>query len=127
MKKHLKWNVYVANFSTNEIEVKNIFELSTHFDEGFKELKKNKKNLTKEEFAEQLNNILMYAYWSKCEYEITLNDNFPMITYEELQRINAFRKRTHYVVNIAKSKQVDVYDQISLNWDKFLDYVWENV
>ena len=46
---------------------------------------------------------------------------------EVAQRINAFRKRTHYVINIAKSKQVDVYDQVMLNWNKFLDYVWENI
>ena len=29
-------------------------------------------------------------------------------------------------VNYAGAKRVDVYDQIMLNWDAFVNYVWEH-
>ena len=48
----------------------------------------------------------MYYFWSKCEYEIIVTCN------PEWDRF--------------KKEKIDVYDQLQLNWNKFVDYIWEN-
>lgn len=44
----------------------------------------------------------MYYMWSKCEYEIILS---PW-------------------TGRADDIKIDVYDQIMMNWNSFVDYVW---
>ena len=97
----LKWNVYTSDFNGKRIVVDNIFEHG-----GFTaDCKKNaKKNKDKEAFAEQLRRDIMYYFWAKCEWEVMIGDLFR---------------------DEVKIK-VDVYDQVCLNWDLFVDYVWEN-
>lgn len=46
----------------------------------------------------------MYYFWSKCEWEIILSDFPPSKKFQE--------------------KKVDVYEQVMLNWDIFINYVW---
>lgn len=43
-------------------------------------------------------------YWSKCEWEIILSPWPPRDGEQDIK--------------------VDVYDQIKINWDHFVDYVW---
>lgn len=47
----------------------------------------------------------MYYFWSKCEWEIILSDFPPSDRF--------------------KKKKVDVYEQVMLNWDKFINYLWK--
>ena len=108
----LEWNVYFGNFNSRRIETWNVFnhgKFVEDFGKFAKKLERNK-DLTeeqkKEQFAERLNRELMYVYRSKCEWEIILQ-HWP--TSEKF-----------------KDEKIDVYDQIKLNWDKFLDYTWEN-
>lgn len=61
-----------------------------------------KEKLSKEVFAEKLRREAMYYFWSKCEYEIILS---PW-------------------TGRADNIKMDIYDQIMMNWDKFVDYVW---
>ena len=49
----------------------------------------------------------MYRFWSKFEWELVLT--------EWTGRDNPTQKK------------VDVYDQLLLNWDRFIDYLWENL
>ena len=59
-------------------------------------------DLTKEVFSDQLKHILQYYFWGKCEWEIVLNHD---------NGTNSDRK-------------IDVYEQVMLNWDKFVEYCW---
>lgn len=61
-----------------------------------------KEKLSKEVFSEKLRREAMYYFWSKCEYEIILS---PW-------------------TGRADNIKMDIYDQIMMNWDKFVDYVW---
>lgn len=61
-----------------------------------------KEKLSKEVFFEKLRREVMYYFWSKCEYEIILS---PW-------------------TGRADNIKMDIYDQIMMNWDKFVDYVW---
>lgn len=100
----LEWNVYYEDFNGKKIESFNIFENNKLIEDCKSNLRKNKDN--KEEFINQLKKDLMYYYWSKCEWEILL---------------------TSWIgIKDFKAEKIDVYDQIKLNWNRFVDYVWEN-
>ena len=62
-----------------------------------------KKTSTKEEFAEKLDHMMRYYFWSKCEYEVILSS----------------------WVGRADDVKIDIYDQIHMNWNVFVDYVYE--
>lgn len=100
----MKWNVYYYNFNKNEIEVYNIFEHGSFMEylkKAYRECK------SKDEFAERLKRELRYYYWSKCEWEVLIT---PWCGRKE-----------------PCDLKIDVYNQIMLNWDVFLNYVLENI
>ena len=103
-KKELTWNVYVSNPSGWRIEPYNIFKHRS-FAADLKKAAKDFKD-DREGFEEQANRELRYYFWAKCEWEILLDhwpphDNYPSV-------------------------KIDVYDQVMLNKEQFLDYLWEN-
>lgn len=55
----------------------------------------------REVFNYELNRILRYYFWGRCEYELVVKQ---LIGDEE--------------------KKIDVYSQIALNFDRFSDYIW---
>ncbi len=100
--KELKWNVYVDSINRRRIEIYNIFDHASFkkgCDKAWIECKNNFEKFEKDVYAE-----LMYYFWSKCEWEIILSD-FP-----ESKKF--------------KKEKVDVFSQVRLNWDIFIDYVW---
>ena len=128
----LVWNVFICDMNTKQVEIHNIFNHYS-FRESIKKLMKEK--LTKEEFDERLRREISYYYWTKVEWEITIASYPTYIDRAEFERLMAEREK-HYretgkypysnYVNYAGAKRVDVYDQIMLNWDAFVNYVWEH-
>ena len=100
----LEWNVYVGNFNAKKIETHNVFHHTRFTEDCHKAAKKFKDD--KAAFAEEVRRSLMYYYWSKCEWEVVI-EHWPPV-----QRF--------------QSTKVDVYSQVMLNWDRFIDYLWEN-
>ena len=98
----LKWLVYNEDFNARCIREFDIFNHHSFREDCIKNAKKNKDN--KEEFIEALRRDLMYYFWSKCEWEIILSDWPPSGQVE---------------------KKIDVFDQVMLNFDVFVDYLWE--
>jgi hypothetical protein len=93
------WNVFVANFKDDRPESFNIFDhysFSEGCNKAFAECKHDKAT-----FAEEVKHELMYYYWSKYEWEII---------------IKKFG---------SKERKIDLYEQVMLNWDKFIDYLWD--
>lgn len=125
----MKWNVYVSSFNDRKIEVRNVFELSSRFDDSLKRIRYNKKKqkypFLNEEFKNDLKIALQSAYWSKCEYEICLTDLFQVIEAAQLEKMK--EKRRFYTVDVVGSRKIDVYEQVMLNWDLFVEYVWNNL
>ena len=97
----MEWNVFYHNINSQEITILNIFEHG-----GLtKDVEKYLKECTdKEAFAQELKSSLMYFFWSKSEYEIIISPGCGGRN--------------------TKDKKVDIYSQVMLNWDKFVDYVW---
>lgn len=124
--------MYYHNFNGKSIEKFNIFDHGRFFEDVKKDLKKCK---TKEEFAEKIKSHLMYYFWSKCEYEVVIS-SFPVhIKKEEFNRLTEeFKADTEkyghepygmWVCPDVGSK-IDIYNQVMLNFEVFVDYVWSH-
>ena len=98
----MKW--YVLNYSWNDKKIKpfNIFN-SVRF---CKALNKSLKNfVTMDKFKEELKSDLMYAFWSKREYEISVGDLCEG--------------------DICKYQKIDDYEQVLPNLDILAEYIIE--
>ena len=126
----MKWNVYRENVNTKKIEVYNIFNhasFKTDVQEAYATSK------TKDEFVERLRRSLMYYFWSKCEYEVIITDWPTHVSVEEVERMSAEiakyeadygHKPYSTGVNLKVAEKIDIYDQVRLNWEVFVNYVW---
>ena len=130
-KTKLVWNVF--NECNGEICPLNIFEHNYKFLEDLLTAKRKYKN-NFEGFAEHVRKSLQYYYWSKSEYETVITTWPPYIESEELNRLNKekhereIRNRPFYrdVVNLTTRYKIDIYTQVMMNWDRFIDYIWNN-
>ena len=138
----MNWNVYNYDINRKKIEVVNIFEHRT-FTEYVK--KAAKKCETKDEFAEQLKRELRYYFWSKSQYELIIEvteDNHIFLNpwvgcrNPEEVRIDVtddtdFDWRSFAEEHINRQMyynkaKIDVYDQVIMNWGKFVEFCWDN-
>lgn len=55
-------------------------------------------------FCENVRKSLVYRFWSKCEWEVVVSAWPPSDRVPE--------------------RKMDVYEQVMLNWDVFIEYVW---
>ena len=126
----MEWNVYYHDFNKQTIEKWNIFNHG-RFAEDVKKLLKE--GVAKEEFAEKLKGKLFYYFGCKAEYEIVITSWVPHIDRKEFYRINAeydeyYKKWGEFpyrmYINPDVGEKVDIYSQVELNWDIFVNYVW---
>lgn len=96
----MEWNVYYHDTNKGTIDVINVFE-HLGVERFVRNLCKDKK-LTREAFAEELRHELMYHFWSRCEYEVLIKE----------------------WCGREAERKVDIYEQLMLNWDRFIDYCW---
>lgn len=99
----LVWNVYYHDINESKIRTFNVFDHS-----GFTKSVADaaKKHKDKNEFTEKLRRELFYYFGSKCGWEVLIS---PWVGGRN-----------------TKPRKVDVYGQVMLNWDVFVDYVWEH-
>ena len=90
-----------SHYASRLIEPHNVFDHGGIRKDIAKAVKQRK---NKEEFAEILRSSLMYYYWSKAEWEVIIS---PWC--------GGFN---------TKDIKVDVFEQVMLNWDLFLEYTW---
>ena len=100
----LKWNVFIFNINSKKIEVYNIFD---HF--GFYNCVKAdlKKIKNKKEFENSLRSHLIYYFGFKAEWEVII-----------APWVGGDRDKC--------AEKIDVYNQVIMNFDLFLDYVWSH-
>lgn len=127
----LEWNVFRENWNTKKIEKFNVFSHETFKKEVLEALEKSK---SKEELSKTVHLSAMYYFWAKCEYEIMLTSWPPSITKEEAKEIqlrieeNEIRYKhlpRVFDVELAVSSKMDIYGQLFLNWDRFIDYLYD--
>ena len=126
----LEWNVYIGDFNSRKIETHNIFNHGRFLEDVKKALKKYD---NRKDFEEEILKSLMYFYWAKSEWEIVLTSWVPHITKEEFDRLKFenekfYNEHGHYpycmLVNPDVYEKVDVYSQVMMNWNVFIDYLW---
>lgn len=101
--KQLSWNVITYDFNNKDFVSYNVLNKGI-----VEEIKKYTKNIKdKTAFAEEVKRICIYYFWSKSEWEIVIQEWTDSDNPKEIK--------------------VDVYDQLRLNWDRFVDYVWGNL
>lgn len=102
--KTMEWNVYYYDYNSKEMHTFNVFE---HY--GFRKSVRNavKESKSRDEFAEKLIKELNYHFVEKSEWEIVIAPWTDEIQGEDIVKI-------------------DVYDQVMLNYDKFVDTAWYN-
>ena len=96
---NIEWYVYYHDSNKQKIIKLNIFNHGSFKNEVDVLLKEK---IDKDDFSEKLKREVMYYFWSKCEYEIILS---PW-------------------TGRADDIKIDVYDQIMMNFDRFVDYCW---
>ena len=100
----LEWWVWYFNFNAKRIEKYNVFAHGGFLDDCKKIARKCKDD--KYIFAETLRRSAMYFFWAKCEWEIVIC-GFPPAW-------DGVRDK------------IDVFAQLTANWDAFVDYVWDH-
>ena len=101
MKKlNLEWNVYYHDMNARQIRPMNVFNHGS-FHHDVEKLMKDK-SIDRERFSEEVRYSMMYYFWSKCEYEVLVKE---------------------WVGHSAEIK-VDIFEQVQMNWDHFIDYLW---
>lgn len=105
----LHWYVYQKKFnlsketSEENVIIRDVFD-NWKFYEFAVELKDKQNSLTFDEFSKELQSEARYRFWSKFEYETEI---------------------CGYGEERGRSKKIDVFDQLNLNWDVFVKYVWD--
>lgn len=129
----LSWNVFRENINTKQIEIYDIFE-GGYFEKVAKEIKNIANN--KIDFADEFRTSLMSQFWCRSEYEVVITswpprinaDEFNKINYEQAEYYNRYKVYPYsYVVNPTVAEKIDIFNQIELNWEHFIDYVWGNI
>ena len=97
---NLEWNIFYYDFNAKEIKVSNVFDHG-RYKSDVEELLHKYSN--KEDFSDKLRSITMYYFWSKCEWETVIH---PWVDDKNV----AFK--------------IDVFWQLSNNWNRFVEYLW---
>ena len=126
------WNVYREDFNRRAIVKYNILDHRGFAQDVNKLLKED---ISKDEFAEQLKRSLMYWFWCKSEHEVIISSWPVYIDKEELDRINTKYEEYNnkwghypYTINVSPyvGKKIDIYSQVMMNCDQFIEYIWSN-
>jgi hypothetical protein len=99
----MEWYVIYHDVNKNEMTKFNIFNHFSFSEDVKKNLKKIK---DKDEFSKKLKSDLMYYFWCKSEYEIIVS---PWCGGRD-----------------TKDVKIDIYTQVMMNFNIFLDYVWNS-
>lgn len=136
----ISWKVFNEDINKRKIVEYDVF---THYNflkglsKVFKDIDKLEKaeesqKKLEAEFNERVRRECLYYFWGKCEWEVVLTSWPPYITVEEIDRLN--KEIEDHVKNWGSparvvspnldiDMKVDVYDQLQLNWNIFLQYV----
>ena len=102
--KKFSLNVCIWNFNQDKLET---YDVVPHLKIQLRSCKKNEKPKTRDELSEFLRREAQYMFWAKCEWEMIIH-SWP------------FR-------NEGREEKVDVYSQLKLNWDAFVDAFWASL
>lgn len=87
------------------------------------------KFFVREILEKRLRQDLMYRFWGKSECEVVITSWPPYITADVVdsikQRNIEGKYREHVSLEVAR--KIDMYDQVAINWEPFIQYIWTNL
>lgn len=92
------WNVMLFDYNQGKTVPYNVFNNSTFSSDVAKLLSSQHHRGF---ISAELDRMAMYSFWGRCEYEFIASDWPPS----------------------GREEKVDVYSQLKMNWDRFVDYV----
>ena len=99
----MEWYVFKYDNNYQTVKDYNIFNHGRFRQDLEEILKISDRN----DFEKQLSDTLMYYFWCKSEYEVTVYP-WPARSAEDFHI------------------KVDIFEQVNMNWQAFIDYVWEH-
>lgn len=109
------WNVFYVDANKRKVEKYNIFKHS-----GFARDVEELKEQAPADFEERLKKICHYYFWGKREWELCIAD-LPWWEHNERDKF-----KEHALRWLKDAKKVDVWTQLELNWNIFVNYVKNN-
>ena len=91
---------YYHDSNAKKIRPLNVFDHGGFRRDVEKLLKK--KDIDRDAFSKELRSTMMYYFWSKCEYEVIIKE----------------------WVGVPAQLHVDIFQQVEMNWNHFVDYLW---
>lgn len=98
-KKKLEWNVIL--YEHDKVRIYNVFN-NAYFSEAVIDIM-HTPNLNRNEISDLIKRKAQWQFWSRCEYEYIISSWPP---YDE-----------------DKGYKIDVFEQLTMNWDRFVDYI----
>lgn len=98
----IKWNVWIWDFNHDSLEA---YDVMPRFVSEYNRLKPKDRPDTLEDTSKWLKSEARYNFWAKCEYEMII----------------------HGWPEQKNDSKVDVYDQLKMNWDVFVEYFYNNI
>lgn len=130
--KELVYNVFREDFNARKIVIYNIFNHSSFYEDLLKIKKKSGDDF--ESFSEAVKGSLMHHFWSRSEHEVVVTSWPTYVDAEEVsrlikerdERLKNYKNFYREYVNLTIGEKFDIYDQVLLNWEIFIKYLWEN-
>ena len=98
-KKVLEWNTIL--YDHDNIRIYNVFN-NAYFSEAITNIMHTPK-LSRTEISDNIRRKAQWQFWGRCEYEHVISSWPPY--------------------DADKGYKVDVFEQLTLNWDRFIDYI----
>ena len=137
----MRWTV--KNYDCNRDKIID-YDLFPYFKKFLLKLKKEKK--TREDFAKEIRSELMYHYWSRCQYELVIeqaedgriyllpwvgcrDENIAAVDvtdYTDFDWIGFADKHIKNQIYGNKAK-IDIWNQVEYRFDDFVSYCWDLV
>lgn len=132
--KELVWNVVADDWNTG-VGYVNVFNYNWPVRAMiYRAYKEHKDDF--DAFSKKVHSALMCEYWSRSEYEFVASSWPTGINEDEVNRlveeIERDKKDYPTAINhrvyprLDNAEKLDVYDQIIMNWDNFINYLWTN-
>lgn len=109
-----EWNVLNYNFNAKKIEFYNIFN-NTHVNENTNKLcvDYKKKKMSFDNFVDELDCIIKWQEWSRCEYEISVGSIFENDC-TNLKKFDCYDQAHANIRIIAKYVLEEYYPQMKI-------------
>lgn len=128
----MEWYVFnKTSINSDKVGLWNVFNCITFNDTITKLLED--KSLSFKEFSKKVKDAAMYSFWAKYEYEVVVvpfPSTISIDEYENIQKeFKIFKNKYGHSPNRLYTKpqgykKIDVFEQLSANWDIFVRYIW---